>query len=113
MTDNEVIKKLRMMSNGTTLLPELQEACRVAIHAIEENHQYHKIGTVTECRVARKLFPMDVSMTHNEYAYLQERMSKKLKKGLLSNKEEAYNNGVLACKSILNEFYKVVKGDIR
>ena len=98
-----------MMANGITLLPELQEACRIAVQAIKENQRYHVIGTIEECRVARKLLPMDITMSSNEYEYLQERMSKKLKRGGLTNKDASYNEGVLACKSILSAFYKTIE----
>ena len=45
-------------------------------------------------------------MTLYEYQILQDRLSAKLIKGRSTNKEEAYNNGVLACKSILKEIYE-------
>lgn len=47
-------------------------------------------------------------MTEAMYRDIQERFSKKLignKSGLCTNKEAAYNDGVLACKSILKEIY--------
>ena len=45
-------------------------------------------------------------MTFSEYSYLQNRLSKKLKKPPRTNKESAYNDGVLACKSILKEIFE-------
>ena len=48
MTENEAIKKLNMMANGTTILPELQNACRVAIQALEKVQQFEAIGTIEE-----------------------------------------------------------------
>lgn len=35
MTENEALEKLNFMANGTTLLPEMQEACKVGIKAIK------------------------------------------------------------------------------
>lgn len=47
-------------------------------------------------------------MTYHEYQTLQDRFTAKLKnhKGYSTNKETEYNNGVLACKSILKEIYE-------
>lgn len=47
-------------------------------------------------------------MTYKEYQSIQDRFTKKLSysAGYLSNKETAYNEGILACKSILKEIYK-------
>lgn len=45
-------------------------------------------------------------MTFSEYSYLQDRLSKKLKKPPCTNKESAYNDGVLACKSILKDVFE-------
>lgn len=47
-------------------------------------------------------------MDEFEYGSLQEAFSRKLKNHpIFSNRwEEAYNEGVLACKSILKSFYK-------
>lgn len=46
-----------------------------------------------------------------EYRILQERFSAKLKahRGYSTNKETAYNEGVLACKSILKEIFEQQK----
>lgn len=44
-------------------------------------------------------------MTKDEYKQLQELFSKKLIT-FPNNKEERYNEGVRACKSILHSFYK-------
>lgn len=58
----------------------------------------------------RQLFPRRTpvkitTLDESEYSYLQECFSKKLIR-YCTNKEEAYNNGVLACKSILKEIYR-------
>lgn len=46
-------------------------------------------------------------MKMNEYEYIQRRFSEKLKnRSYATNKEAAYNNGVLACKSILKEIFE-------
>jgi hypothetical protein len=47
-------------------------------------------------------------MSEFEYQALQERFTAKLKnhRGYASNKEDAYNKGVLACKSILKEVFE-------
>lgn len=47
-------------------------------------------------------------MTEYEYQTLQQRFSAKLKgmPNCCSNKEGIYNEGVLACKSILKEVYE-------
>lgn len=47
-------------------------------------------------------------MSEFEYQGLQERFSAKLKnhRGYASSKEEAYNEGILACKSILKELFE-------
>lgn len=49
-------------------------------------------------------------MTKQDYERLQNLFDKKLRQGRLSNKEEAYNNGVLCCKSILSSFYHTMNG---
>ncbi len=43
-------------------------------------------------------------MNYSEYRNLQEKFSKKLKR-FPTNRERVYNDGVLACKSILKEVY--------
>lgn len=46
-------------------------------------------------------------MTKQDYDELQERMSRKLKKQWYNtNKETAYNEGILTCKSILKEIFE-------
>lgn len=53
-------------------------------------------------------------MTKKEYDELQERMTRKLKDRKHStNKEEAYNEGIFVCKSILKDFFELEyrKGD--
>lgn len=47
-------------------------------------------------------------MSEVEYRMLQKRFSGKLKnhRGYSSNRETAYNEGVLACKSILKEIFE-------
>lgn len=47
-------------------------------------------------------------MTNYEYRELQERFTAKLKnhQGYSTQKETAYNDGVLACKSILKDVFK-------
>lgn len=47
-------------------------------------------------------------MTNNEYTIIQERFTAKLKnhRGYSTNKETAYNDGILACKSILKEVFE-------
>lgn len=47
-------------------------------------------------------------MNKNEYEYLQNRFSAKMKnhRGYSTNKETAYNEGILACKSILKEIFE-------
>ena len=47
-------------------------------------------------------------MTQNEYNILQERFSAKLRNRYTysSNRNEAYKDGVLACKSILKEIFE-------
>ncbi len=47
-------------------------------------------------------------MDKYEYEKIQELFTLKLKNhnGYCTNKEESYNNGVLACKSILKAFYE-------
>ena len=48
-------------------------------------------------------------MTKQEYEVLQERFTRKLKKyrgSYPSNKEAAYNEAILACKSILKEVFE-------
>lgn len=44
-------------------------------------------------------------MTQRDYDILQTAFSKKLITNFPTNKESAFNNGVLACKSILKEIY--------
>ncbi len=44
-------------------------------------------------------------MDRNKYEYIQSRFSAKLKK-YPNNREAAYNDGILACKSILKEIYE-------
>lgn len=47
-------------------------------------------------------------MTNQEYDEIQERLSKKLIKkpsGYLTSKEEEYNRGILAAKSIVKDIY--------
>lgn len=89
------VSELRAIKDSTQLVTEVLA-------------EYTSIGTVEECRVARKLLPMKVTMNSNEYEYLQERMSRKLNRGLCTKKESAYNDGVLACKSILSEYHKML-----
>lgn len=43
-------------------------------------------------------------MTEREYTYLQERLSKKIIP-LPTNKQDEYNKGILAAKSIIKEIY--------
>ena len=47
-------------------------------------------------------------MTEAEYNEIQYALTKKLKnhKGYSSNREEEYNNGILAAKSIIKSIYK-------
>ena len=46
-------------------------------------------------------------MTEREYQILQQQFSKKIiPHKWPTNKEDAYNEGVLACKSILHSFYQ-------
>lgn len=47
-------------------------------------------------------------MTYKDYTVIQERLSRKLKnhRGYSTNKETAYNQGVLACKSIIKEIFE-------
>lgn len=47
-------------------------------------------------------------MSEFEYQALQKRFSAKMKnhRGYAGNKQEAYNEGVLACKSILKEIFE-------
>lgn len=47
-------------------------------------------------------------MTNYEYRELQARFTAKLKnhQGYSTQKETAYNDGVLACKSILKDIFK-------
>ena len=47
-------------------------------------------------------------MTLQEYKVLQDRFSAKLKNhnGRSTNRESEYNNGILACKSILKEIFE-------
>ena len=47
-------------------------------------------------------------LTEYEYDYLQSRFDNKLKTDI-TNKAQAYNSGVLACKSILSSFYRKTK----
>ena len=53
-------------------------------------------------------------MTEQEYNDIQNALSKKLKnhKGYSSNKEEEYNNGILAAKSIIKSIYKAQKENV-
>lgn len=49
-------------------------------------------------------------MTKQEYEYIQDRFTKKLYDSIYRNsvgynKEEAYREGVLACKSVLSEIF--------
>lgn len=48
-------------------------------------------------------------MTEKEYRELQDRLTKKLQErsrfGYTGNKRQAYEDGILACKSILSDFY--------
>lgn len=49
-------------------------------------------------------------MTKQEYEYIQDRFTKKLydniyRNSACYNKDEAYREGVLACKSILSEIF--------
>lgn len=54
MTENEAKAKLERTSIlwNNAKRTEIVEAVKVAIQALEENQQYHAIGTVDECRVA-------------------------------------------------------------
>ena len=56
MTENEALKTLedlqRLLTNYRHISTELTEANGIAIQALEENQQYHAIGTVEECRAA-------------------------------------------------------------
>lgn len=46
-------------------------------------------------------------MTEAEYIALQRLFSNKvLDKRLVNNREQAYNEGILTCKSILRRFYR-------
>lgn len=47
-------------------------------------------------------------MTLQEYKMLQDRFSAKLKNhnGRSTNRESEYNDGILACKSILKEIFE-------
>lgn len=51
-------------------------------------------------------------MTDKEYQQLQDALTRKLKnhKGYSSNKETAYNDGILVAKSIIKSFYEHQKG---
>lgn len=42
LSKEEAIKKLEMMASGTTLLPEVQEACRMGSIALKEGNQPSK-----------------------------------------------------------------------
>ena len=44
-------------------------------------------------------------MDGREYTFIQNRFSEKLKE-YPNNKEAAYNDGILACKSILKEIFE-------
>jgi hypothetical protein len=48
-------------------------------------------------------------MTEKEYRELQDRLTKKLEErsrfGYTGNKRKVYEDGILACKSILSDFY--------
>lgn len=50
-------------------------------------------------------------MDKSEYDYLQDRFSRKLIKRFPTNKQEKYNEGILACKSILKEVFEGQKSD--
>ena len=49
-------------------------------------------------------------MNRREYEYIQERLTNKLKhwnkSSLTTHKEDAYNKGILAAKSIIKEIYE-------
>lgn len=51
-------------------------------------------------------------MTETEYKEIQDRLTAKLKnhKGYSTNKETAYNEGILAAKSIIKSVYESKKG---
>lgn len=87
---------------------ETSEALSTICNALQEYPKYKVLGTVTECTVARKLVPMKVTIGSDDLEYLQERMSRKLHKGPMTNKESAYDDGILACKSILSEYRKMM-----
>ena len=53
MTENEAIKWQEAYRKTYNHTPkEVDEACDMAIQALEEVQEYHKIGTVDECKVA-------------------------------------------------------------
>lgn len=50
-------------------------------------------------------------MTLKEYEVIQQRLARKIVPGYTTKTQEAYNEGILACKSIIKEIYESkVKG---
>lgn len=45
-------------------------------------------------------------MTLKEYKTIQQRLSKKIIQCYTTKTQEAYNDGILACKSIIKEIYE-------
>ena len=52
MTENEAIETLTLSETEKKIFPMLTPVYEVAIKALEEVEQYHKIGTPEECRAA-------------------------------------------------------------
>lgn len=50
-------------------------------------------------------------MTSEEYRIIQQRLTRKIIPGYTTKTQEAYNDGIRACKSIIKEIYESkVKG---
>lgn len=54
MTENEAKKWMNTLKNLNSILPEVQEACRMAEKCFEEIQQYRAIGTVEEFKALKE-----------------------------------------------------------